>query len=168
MPVGETMPTGIYLGGQEMVLYFWGPNQPYLDVAWRDRTSGAVHDQPGLDILTTVCGASAPWLAVYELTSPDGIVVDFGAVRASVASISADYKGSTVDAKYARWTADRAVTVFWLRRPGGPMPSNRQLGGDRSVPLAAELYPLLTAYAADGHVLATTRVRSLGGAPRTE
>jgi hypothetical protein len=167
MPVGETMPTGIDVAGQEMVLYFWNANQPYLDVAWRDRASGAVHEQPGLDVLTTTCGASPPWLALYELSAPDGQVVDFGAVRAPVARLSDEFRGSTVDAKYARWTADPGVTVFWLRRPGGPMPTDSQLGGDREVPLDPSLYPLVTAYAADGRELTSARVRSLGGAPRT-
>ena len=167
MPVGETMPTGIVITGQEMVLYFWGANQPYLDVAWRDRATGAVHDAPGAAVRTTICDASPPWLALYELSSPDGVVVDFGAVRAPVARVADEYKGSTVDAKFTRWTADPSITVFWLRRPGGPMPSNSDLGADRTIPRAPELYPLVTAYADDGHMLASSRVRSLGGAPRT-
>ena len=70
LALGNSVPTGIVLNGEEVVLYFWGsPNeQPFLADAWRDRATGVVSDRPpATDYLEvearpferTVCGTAA-------------------------------------------------------------------------------------------------------------
>jgi hypothetical protein len=167
-PVGTTMPTTIVVEGREMVLYLWG-TQPTLDIAWRDPATGTVTD--GARSMHWQEAFCAPYdhafLALYELSDPDGTIADFGAVRAPAARVVDQFDGGTVEAAFTRWTADPSVTVFWLRRGGSPIPHNSPLGGDRDTPLAPELYPLITVYDVQGHPVAASRVRPPATGPKT-
>ena len=164
-PVGDTMPTGILVGRKELVLYFWGTAaSPYLDQAWRDVDSGYVEVQ-------NVCGGGRAMGAAGGAVEPgrlfgltqcyagDGTLIEYGAVWAEATRITSQDAGATVEARYARWSTNRSVTVFWLQRHGRPAPDNVADGPGRTVPLPPEQYPLITAYDRDGHEIAAERLR---------
>lgn len=176
LPVGDTVPTGIVIGGKEMVLYFWGtPDDPYLDDAWRDRSTGEVDVRNPCAGGTGVPAYMGPdrsgqrlysdlWLNVTQCTTPDGTLIEYGAVRADAARITSQDTGTTVQARFARWSIKPTITIFWLQRTGKPVPRNVELGVGRSSPLAMEHYPLITAYDANGKTIVDMRIRP----PETE
>ncbi|GAB3830748.1 hypothetical protein ACFPIJ_30735 [Dactylosporangium cerinum] len=166
LPVGDTVPTGIVIGGKEMVLYFWGgsPDWPHLDHAWRDRRTGAVEvDQPcagGYGFFAdTMQTEPVRWLDVHQCVTPDGTLIEFGAVFAEPGRVTVQAAGKTVEAKYARWSANRSVTMFWEQRQGKPLPHNIPDGEGRTTPLPPEQYPLVTAYDGKGATIGTIRIR---------
>ena len=95
---------------------------------------------------------------------PDGTLVEFGGVWAEASRITSRSGGATVEARYARWSTNRQVTVFWLRRQGTPVPDSVRVGEGGTSPLPPEHYPLITAYDAKGGTIASFRLRP----PETE
>jgi hypothetical protein len=165
LPVGATMPTGITVAGREMILYFWG-NSPYLAAAWRDVTTGVITDElPGSWVVFAESSDPAI-LRLDQLVAPDRTLVEYGAVRGAVGLIVCEDNGIRVEAQFTPWSEDAAVTVFWLRRQGSPVPHNTPAGPGRTVPLEPERYPLLTVYGTDGRVSATSRIRPSATAQR--
>jgi hypothetical protein len=161
-PVGDTMPTGIVVQDQELVLYFWGSrDRPNLDYAWRDTGSGRVDLNPRFPALW-IPGSGGAFFGMSQVLAGDGDLVEFGALRAVASRITCQDGGATVEARYTPWTARPEFTVFWLRRHGKPAPSVSPVGEGRWEPLAPERYPLLTAYGPDGKVIATDRLRPPG------
>jgi hypothetical protein len=172
LPVGDSIPTGVLIGGKELVLYFWGTAElPYLDQAWRDRGSGVV-DVDNVCAGGTGVGADVGpdaggrWFNVVQCVTPDGTLIEFGGVRGEVARVTSTAGGATVQARYARWSANRAITVFWLQRQGKPLPRNVDLGSGRTSPGPAELYPLITAYDGNGGTIAELRLRPSAAEPK--
>jgi hypothetical protein len=167
LPVGATMPTGITLAGREMVLYFWSRNSLYLDAVWRDVTTGVITDElPGSRFVSAQPSDPAI-VQLAQLVAPDRTLVEYGAVRGTVGLIVCEDNGIRVEAQFTQWSENAAVTVFWLRRQGSPVPDNTPAGPGRMVPLEPERYPLLTVYDTDGRVSATSRIRPPGTAQRT-
>ena len=78
---------------------------------------------------------------------------------AEAGRITVQAAGKTVQAKYARWSANRSVTMFWLQRQGKPLPHNIPAGEGRTTPLPPEQYPLVTAYDGKGATIGTIRIR---------
>ncbi len=166
LPVGDTVPTGVVVGGKEMVLYFWGarPDDPYLDHGWRDRSTGVVDVDHGCAGGTSyfadpMASSAVRWIGVQQCVTPDGTLIEFGAVWAEADRVTVQAGGTTVQARYARWSANRSVTMFWVKRQGKPLPENVVDGEGRTTPRPADQYPLLTAYDAKGGTIGTMRIR---------
>ena len=98
-------------------------------------------------------------MALQQLSTSDGTVIDYGAVRGPVATIVDRTVSTTVKALFARWSADPTIVIFWTRRAGDPVPKNRILNNGATEPLTPELYPLVAADDADGRALAAGRIR---------
>ena len=165
LPVGDTMPTGILVSRKELVLYFWGTAAaPFLDQAWRDADTGDVE-------LDDVCcggrtaggtlGAVGPgrFFGLTQCAAADGTLIEYGAVWGEASRITSQGAGATAEARYARWSTNRSITVFWLQRYGRPVPDNIPNGAGGTRPLPPEHYPLITAYDRDGATIATERLR---------
>ncbi|MET7423739.1 hypothetical protein [Dactylosporangium sp. NPDC005555] len=165
LPVGDPVPTGIAVGRQELVLYFWGTaEQPYLDQAWRDQGSGAVdvdHPCAGGRAVTamTMGDLKGKLFGVTQCVTPDGTLIEFGGVWAEAGRITSQAGGATVEARYARWSRNPQVTIFWLSRKGKPLPDSVADGKGGTSPLPPENYPLLTAYDAKGTTIDSLRLR---------
>jgi hypothetical protein len=167
MPVGDTIPTGVVVGRKELVLYFWGnPQHPYLDSAWRDQGTGVIDaDTPcngGVGTGADLGGDATHWLNATQCAGPGDALVEYGAVRGDVARVTSQSGGATVQARYARWSANQEITVFWLQRKGKPAPQNVELGTGNTSPLPPDQYPLITAYDAKGATIAQLRLRPSG------
>ncbi|GIJ48045.1 hypothetical protein Val02_49310 [Virgisporangium aliadipatigenens] len=164
LPIGDTVPTSMVIGGQELVLYFWGrPDRPNLDHAWRDTTTGAIDLQ-----IDGLCSAAAEpddlprnFFRVRQCTFTHTPLIEYGAVWAAPARITSRDAGKTTNAHYTRWSNNRDVTIFWLKRQGKPIPQSAPYGdgGWGSTPLPEDRYPLLTAYDAEDRTIATARLR---------
>jgi hypothetical protein len=164
LPVGDTIPTGMLVGRKELVLYFWGTAaDPFLDQAWRDAGTGDVE-------LDNVCGGGAAggaigavepgrFFGLTQCVAADGTLIEYGAVWGEAIRITSQDAGATVEARYARWSTNRSITVFWLQRHGQPVPDNIPDGAGGTTPLPPERYPLFTAYDRDGSTIATERLR---------
>ncbi|MEV0560502.1 hypothetical protein [Dactylosporangium sp. NPDC050588] len=165
LPVGDTVPTGVVIKGKEMVLYFWGaPERPYLDQAWRDTGTGEVR-------VDTICAGGTGYMAEWgpvepgrvfglmQCVTPDGTLVELGAVWAEATRVTSQAEGKTVEAKYAKWSRNPAVTIFWVQRHGKPIPQNVPAGEGRTTPLPEDRYPLITAYDGKGATIVAVRLR---------
>lgn len=163
MPVGDTVPTGIVVDGQELILYFWGSGSglPYLDTAWREVSSGRVSDH-GPWAGTSFLDGDDGFVYLYQMVLTDRTLVEFGSFNGAVSKIVCDDHGSVVEARFAQWSRDRSVTIFWLHRRGDPVPENTPAGEGRTVPLAPVRYPLISAYDQAGRVIGATRLRPPG------
>ena len=165
LPVGDTMPTGLLVGRKELVLYFWGTAAaPFLDQAWRDAGTGEVEVDDvcgGGRAAGGALGAVGPgrFFGLTQCVAADGRLIEYGAVWGEASRITSQDAGATVEARYARWSTNRSITVFWLQRNGQPVPDNIPNGAGRTTPMPPEHYPLITAYDRDGATIATERLR---------
>jgi hypothetical protein len=161
-PVGNTVPTSVVVGGRELVLYFWGdPARPTLTAAWRDTGTGAVDVNTGCNgvIVMDPDELRGHFFGLRQCVTDNGSLIEFGAIWAEPARITSKDAGKAVDARFAWWSGNHDVTVFWLKRAGAPVPDNTPDGEGRTAPLPEDRYPILTAYDAKGRTITTARIR---------
>jgi hypothetical protein len=164
LPLGDSVPTGIVIDGYELVLYFWGGGQyPHLDEAWHEVSTGRVTNEGRHG--TAYLSCEAPFRDLRQLTW-NYTVVDCGAISGPVARVTSTFAGRTIEAKFTRWSADPAVTIFWMRGHGGPIPKNVPVGDGHNEPLDPSMYPLISAYDDTGKVIAENRLRPPATGPR--
>lgn len=128
-PAGSAIATGIVVTGSEMIIYLsYGEpgdrSKPMLVTMWRDVQSG--HVRNWLPMVKGVEAVDVPdnmWALRQEL-APDGTLVEYGVVNGPAERIVITDGDRSVDARFARWTADPAVTIFWVQRTGTPIPDN--------------------------------------------
>ncbi|GAA2383006.1 hypothetical protein Cme02nite_64700 [Catellatospora methionotrophica] len=157
-PIGDPIRTGVTIAGSELVVYFWGSAQPYLDEFWYG-PNGA-EDGPYSTVFAGAHGQ--PFLDMREIIVGDGTLIDYGSVRGPVGRLHCEAEGETVAASFTPWSADRSVYVFWLVRHGRPLPAPTLVREGLWLPLADEDYPLCTAYDADGKALGNSRIKPPG------
>lgn len=162
-PRGDTIPTGLKTGDNEMILYFWGSGQRdiHLTTAWRNTKTQQITD--GVWSLAGQWWRGAPdndgFLTLSQMPVDRG-VFEFGAFRGSPERITSTVDGKSYDAAFTTWSADASVVVFWLHRAGTPAPHESPVNADGYRPIPDEKYPLITAYDAAGNVMATQRLKN--------
>jgi hypothetical protein len=154
VPDGDTVPTGILVAGWELVLSGTpGFPAPQLWPTWVERATGRERDtwpaSLGGDSTTVVVGG--PLNIVEHTVVGDGTVINWGVVTGAPDWIVLTENGRNYPATFARWSVDRTVTFWWLRRPGGPLPAGVPYTTCGLIsPQPAQRYPLLVAFRADG------------------
>ena len=177
-PVGPAVKTGIVVGDAELIIYFWaggdGTGTPHLEADWLDARTSAVLDRPrdadGMAVEVRGGGSAygepdSPFIGIYQIAFVGHPIIEWGAIRGRPARIVIESDGRATEARFTRWPHDEDVTIFWLQRPGDPMPADTPIGNGATRPLPPEYYPLVTAYDDADHVIDSQRIRGIGGGP---
>ncbi|MBV1856099.1 hypothetical protein [Catellatospora tritici] len=154
---GVPIRTGVVVAGRELVLFFWGGDQPNLDTFWYG-PNGDEGQAGGV-----FAGSNGePFLDMRELAVGDGKLIDYGTVRGPVGRLVCEAEGARTAASFTPWSEDRSVYVYWLVRHGRPLPDPTPVRDGLWLPLSDEHYPLCTAYDGDGRVLGSSRLKPPG------
>ncbi len=165
--LGPGVRTGIVVGETELVIYFWGSG-PLLDSGWLRRDASELLDWPTADGVEALPARKAyadgdiqetAFLGLRQIAIPGYPIIEFGAIRAQPSRIVVTAGEQSVDALFTSSTHDPQVTIFWLQRPGEPLPDNTPAGEGRWDPLPDENYPLVTVHDQAGEVIASARLR---------
>lgn len=174
---GDGVRTGIVVNGLELVLFLWGSfpsGNPALDTVWyNDATS----EFSGWPILSEEFRSRAgngeirdtPFIALHQFSFPNDPLVDYGLIRARPARITVEDGGQLFEAWFTSWNHDEEFTLFWVQRPGQPIPDSTPTTDPNRpectiwAPAEPERYPLVTAYDIAGDVIASARIRPQGG-----
>jgi hypothetical protein len=166
--IGPGVRSGVVIGGAELYFYAWSAgSQTVVDSGWLNPATGSQDAAPGVQP-TSVGGpgrgARAPFDWVNEFAYPGYPLLDWGALRGTPGQIVVEADNQRWNATFAGCSCGEDITYFWLQRSGepGPRPSQPSCG---LATLPADLYPLLTAYAADGSVMASIRLQTFGEGP---
>jgi hypothetical protein len=164
---GDAIPTGLLVEKHELILYFLaGSGDPHLAATWRDTGTGKV--SPWDPIYDAIEGgdigeaSTSPVFQLNQYVPGDGTVIEYGGVVGPAARIVSRNGDEVTEARFARWSRDPSISIFWLRRRGLPIPPNTHPDEAHSVPLAPERYPLISAYDKAGHLIGSARLRPSG------
>jgi hypothetical protein len=167
-PIGPGVRTGIVIGGAEMYFYSWrgtsgGDSRSVIAYGWLNPTTGTLNAAPTVQpssIGGPGLAAGKPFDFASEDAYPNYPLLDFGALRGTPGKIVVEADNQRWNATFTGCSCSEDITYFWLQRPGepGPRPSLPSCG---LATLPADLYPLLTAYATDGSVMASIRLQTL-------
>ena len=161
--------TGAVVGGNELYLYLWaggdGDGPAYFESGWLDPSTGEVTDGPAAPATggTSAAVGTSGFLAIYQAAFVGYPLLEWGALRGTPASIVVEADGRTSQATFSDCSCGQEITFFWLWRQGEPVPTNTPADCGQTMPGPEELYPLITAKAAGGAVLASARLRGPGG-----
>jgi hypothetical protein len=166
LPIGDAIATGMIVKGYEMLLYIWHQPTPYLSADWRDVSTGAITEND--PVHQGWAGLNTFYVEGCQLAQfdpRDGTIIEVGCLRGPVARITSEDHGTVVEAKFTRWSADPEITIFWLRRDGGPYPSRLRASDGSWQPGPPEQYPLITAYDTAGKTIIQARLRPEASRP---
>ena len=123
---GHVITTGARVGTDyELVMWFAnGPDTVTIASGLLDRRTGAVRD---LESLSGMYQASAKALGFQMLSQVDdrnGAVLDYGLYVGPANRIVEQVRGQQYETHLAQWSVNPAFTVFWVDRPGTPLPTD--------------------------------------------